>query len=284
MRERWIDSRGTGGSCVGAYTEAGDGDVADLVVLASLAPFAVYYTARERRGDGQRGRGSCARWNDSGAGGCRGTGTGRVYGAGVDLLRRASRGRNRSALHPFVPGRPPSAQEGRVRVCWRLSSRRPTRRGAIGARRLRTGWALGLTRRCGIPIICASTRCGQPLVSAALQVGLPKNFEGSGSESGHANGATAARKTRRPQRERSLGGAPTIAWQAMPTLHIDVHGARNPCQMGIRYIHLGLMAMKRSPCPRVRDSCGLSLRWLNLQRGHMSCVRSLEQHAFAKLE
>ena len=41
-----------------------------------------------------------------------------------------------------------------------------------------------------------------------------------------------------------------------PTLHVDVHGARNPCPDGHRaHIHLGLMAMKRSTCPRVRDDC-----------------------------
>lgn len=41
-----------------------------------------------------------------------------------------------------------------------------------------------------------------------------------------------------------------------PTLHVDVHGARNPCPDGHRaHIHIGLMAMKRSTCPRVRDDC-----------------------------
>ena len=41
-----------------------------------------------------------------------------------------------------------------------------------------------------------------------------------------------------------------------PTLHIDVHGARDPSPDGYRaHIHIGLMAMKRSPSPTVRDAC-----------------------------
>ena len=52
------------------------------------------------------------------------------------------------------------------------------------------------------------------------------------------------------------GPARSTAAASDPTLHIDLHGARDPAPDGHRaHIHLGLMAMKRSPDPRVRDVC-----------------------------
>jgi hypothetical protein len=72
--------------------------------------------------------------------------------------------------------------------------------------------------------------------------------------------AKAARQLR--ELERSPRGQPRAEAEVEtappqpPTLHVDLHGARDPSPDGHRYhIHLGLMAMKRSPSPRVRDAC-----------------------------
>ena len=45
--------------------------------------------------------------------------------------------------------------------------------------------------------------------------------------------------------------------EGAPAFHVDLHGARDPSEASghSAHVHLGLMAMKRSPCPRVHHAC-----------------------------
>lgn len=260
------ERRAGGGSwrkCDRQTTEAGGDDVGDLGILcvASLASTAVYFTARWRRGDeGVSGReGSRA---DAGMAAAATAGSTEpeltCFGARrvvvtaphcIPLCRDSHPVHKKEEYTRLLALKFAAALHGAA-LTW--SKETADRLGPRPDPSLRDPNHLRVDE-------LTANRWSQRLSRLVATEG---SGESSASESRHAKMARELQNQEdqvskeAKQREPRSSSPRSRGQLTTPTLHIDVHGARNPCPDGHRaHIHLGLMAMKRSPSPRVRDAC-----------------------------